>query len=76
MTTYQEVRRQIESLTFDEQKRLMEELASIVSHRKTADSKPSILDLEGLGKDIWQGLMLKNISIKSVNHGMAEFIDG
>jgi hypothetical protein len=56
MTTYQEVRRQIESLTFDEQKRLMEELASIVSHRKTADSKPSILDLEGLGKDIWQGI--------------------
>jgi hypothetical protein len=56
MTTYQEVRRQIESLTLDEQKRLMEELASIVSHRKTADSKPSILDLEGLGKDIWQGI--------------------
>jgi hypothetical protein len=56
MTTYQEVRRQIESLTFDEQKRLMEELASIVSHRKTAGSKPSILDLEGLGKDIWQGI--------------------
>jgi hypothetical protein len=56
MTTYQEVRRQIESLTLDEQKRLMEELASIVNHRKIADSKPSILDLEGLGKDIWQGI--------------------
>jgi hypothetical protein len=56
MTIYQEVRRQIESLTLDEQKRLMEELASIVSHRKTAESKPSILDLEGLGKDIWQGI--------------------
>jgi hypothetical protein len=56
MTTYQEVRRQIESMTLDEQKRLMEELASIVNHRKTADPKPSILDLEGLGKDIWQGI--------------------
>jgi hypothetical protein len=56
MTTYQEVRRQIETLTLDEQKRLMKELASIVSHRKKADSKRSILDLEGLGKDIWQDI--------------------
>jgi hypothetical protein len=54
MTTYQEVRRQIESLTLDEQIRLMEELASIVS--KAAKSQGSIMDLEGLGKDIWQGI--------------------
>jgi hypothetical protein len=56
MTTYQEVRRQIETLTLDEQKQLMKELASIVSHRKTVDCKRSIMDLEGLGKDIWQGI--------------------
>jgi hypothetical protein len=54
MTTYQEVRRQIESLTLDEQIRLMEELASIVS--KPAKYKASIMDLKGLGKDIWQGI--------------------
>ncbi len=56
MTTYEEVRSKIKSLTLNEQMRLMEELASIVSHRKTATSKRSILDLEGLGKDIWQGI--------------------
>jgi hypothetical protein len=56
MTTYEEVHSKIKSLTLNEQMRLMEELASIVSHRKTATSEHSILDLEGLGKDIWQGI--------------------
>ena len=56
MTTYQEVRRQIESLTLDEQMQLMEELATIVNHRTLAKPKRSIMELEGLGKDIWQGI--------------------
>lgn len=56
MTTYQEIRRQIESLTLDEQMRLMEELATIVSHHTPAKSKRSIMELEGLGKNIWQGI--------------------
>jgi hypothetical protein len=56
MTTYEEIRSKIKSLTLDEQMQLMEELASIVSHRKIATSERSIMDLEGLGKDIWQGI--------------------
>ncbi len=56
MTTYQEVRRQIESLTLDEQMRLMQELALIVSYRTPAKSKRNIMELEGLGKDIWRGI--------------------
>ena len=56
MTTYQEVRRQIESLTLDKQMRLMQELASIVSHRTPAKYKRNIMELEGLGKDIWRGI--------------------
>jgi hypothetical protein len=56
MTTYQEVRRQIESLTLDEQMRLMQELALIVSHRTPAKSKRNIMELEGLGKDLWRGI--------------------
>ena len=56
MATYQEIRRQVESLTIDEQLRLLEELAIIVRHRTPLKSKRSIMELEGLGKDIWQGM--------------------
>ena len=56
MATYQEIRRQIEGLTRDEQLRLLEELATIVRHRTPLKPKRSIMELEGLGKDIWQGM--------------------
>lgn len=56
MSTYQEIRRQIESLTLLEQMRLMEELTKIVNHRKSTKIKHSIMELEGLGKEIWQGI--------------------
>ena len=56
MTTYQEVRRQIEGLTLDEQMRLMEELITIIRHHTPTKPKRSIMELEGLGKDIWQGI--------------------
>ncbi|MFQ4145926.1 hypothetical protein [Chlorogloeopsis sp. ULAP02] len=56
MATYQEIRRQIENLTPDEQLRLLEELAAIVRRRVTSKPKRSIMELEGLGKEIWQGI--------------------
>ncbi len=56
MATYQEIRRQVENLTPDEQLRLLEELASIVRRRITPKPKRSIMELEGLGKEIWQGI--------------------
>ena len=56
MTTYQEICRQVEELTPDEQLQLLEVLAAIVRRRTTAPPKRSILELEGLGKDIWQGI--------------------
>lgn len=56
MATYQEIRRQVESLTIDEQLRLLEELAIIVRHRTPLKPKRSIMELEGLGKEIWQGM--------------------
>lgn len=56
MTTYQEIRRQIESLTLYEQMQLMQELASIVNHRTPKKSKRDLMELEGLGQDIWQGI--------------------
>jgi hypothetical protein len=56
MTPYQEVRQQAGNLTPDEQLRLLEELASLVRCRVTPKPKRSIMELEGLGKEIWQGV--------------------
>lgn len=55
MATYPEIRRQIETLSPDEQLLLLEELAAIV-RRRVKGSKRSILELEGLGKELWQGM--------------------
>jgi hypothetical protein len=51
MATYQDIRRQVESLTPDEQLRLLEELAVIVHRRILIKPKRSIMELEGLGKE-------------------------
>jgi hypothetical protein len=56
MATYQEVRRQVENLTPDEQLQLLEDLAAMLRNRMIAKPKRSIMELEGLGKEIWQGL--------------------
>jgi hypothetical protein len=56
MTTYQELRRQVENLTPDEQLRLLEEIALIVGRQVLPKPKRSIMELEGLGKEIWQGV--------------------
>lgn len=56
MTTYQEIRRQVETLTPEEQLRLLEELAGMVRRRMLVKPKRSIMELEGLGKEIWNGL--------------------
>lgn len=56
MAIYQDIRRQVENLTPDEQLRLLEELAAIVRRRILVKPKRSIMELEGLGKETWQGL--------------------
>jgi hypothetical protein len=56
MATYQEIRSQVENLTPEEQLRLLEELAAVVRHRMSSKPKRDILELEGLGKEIWQGV--------------------
>jgi tRNA threonylcarbamoyladenosine modification (KEOPS) complex Pcc1 subunit len=56
MTTYQELRRQIEDLTPDEQLRLLVEIASLVGRHVSPKPKRSSMELEGLGKEIWQGV--------------------
>ncbi len=58
MSTYHEVRRLAENLTPDEQMQLIEELFGLIRQRVTLTPKPkrSILELEGLGKEIWKGI--------------------
>ncbi|MFN6561877.1 MAG: hypothetical protein RMY28_019065 [Nostoc sp. ChiSLP01] len=56
MSKYQEVLQQAQSLSPEEQLRLIEDLISVVRHRVTAKPKRSILELRGLGKEIWKGI--------------------
>jgi hypothetical protein len=61
MTTYQDIRSQVENLAPDEQLRLLEDLAALVRRRITPTPKRSILELEGLGKIPGKALMLKSM---------------
>ena len=56
MANYLEIRHQVESLTSDEQLRLLEDIAAIVRRRMISSPRRSIMELEGLGKEIWQGV--------------------
>ena len=56
MPTYHEVRHQVEQLTPDEQLRLLEELATIIRRQVMPKPKRSIMELKGLGKEIWQDI--------------------
>ncbi|MFN6468874.1 MAG: hypothetical protein RMY36_004250 [Nostoc sp. SerVER01] len=58
MSNYQEVLLQAQSLTPEEQIRLIEDLSSLIRQQVTMTPKPkhSILELRGLGKEIWNGV--------------------
>ncbi len=47
---------QIQQLTLDEQFQLMEDLLAIIRRRVSQGSLHSILELEGLGEEIWVGV--------------------
>jgi len=58
MSTYHEVRSLAKSLTPNEQMQLIEELLGSIRQRVTLTPKPkrSILELRGLGKEVWHGI--------------------
>jgi hypothetical protein len=58
MSYYQEVLEQAKNLTLEEQLKLVEDLSILIRQRVTMTPKPmrSILELRGLGKEIWQGI--------------------
>ena len=56
MSTYSAALTQVLRLAPDEQLRLISELLVYVRHRFQSKPKRSILELEGLGKAIWDGI--------------------
>jgi hypothetical protein len=50
---YQEVLHHVQRLTSAEQLRLLEELAALIRHQGMLRPPRSILELQGLGKEIW-----------------------
>ncbi|MCC7355671.1 MAG: hypothetical protein IT330_18170 [Anaerolineae bacterium] len=56
MTTYHEVLSRAQDLSPADQLRLLEELAAIVRRQITPQPRRSLLELQGLGKEVWQGI--------------------
>jgi len=55
--TYREVLNQAQRLTTEEQLQLLEELAALIRRQGvTRSKKHSIMELKGLGKEIWEGV--------------------
>lgn len=55
-TVYDELVERIQNLTPADQLRLLEELAVIIRRRMDVAQRRSILELQGLGKEIWRGV--------------------
>lgn len=55
ISVYNDVLRRVRRLSPDDQLRLLEDVASLVRRQVTTQSRRrSILELRGLGKEIWQ----------------------
>ncbi len=56
--TYQRVVKQFQTLAADEQLRLLQDLTGIVQKSNIGEtsSRPSLMDLQGLGKELWRGV--------------------
>ena len=53
---YQEVRKQAQHLSSDEQFQLLEDLVALLRQRTVTKPLHSILELGGLGKEIWESI--------------------
>ena len=61
MSTYNEVLSQVQSLTSDEQLRLLEELAVLVRRKVTSEDRHRLRELQGVSKDKWRGFLPKRV---------------
>ena len=53
---YRDLLNQIQRLTLDEQFQLLEDLVALVRRQATTKQLHSIMELQGLGKEIWEGV--------------------
>ena len=70
MVTYEDVLRDIHRLTAEEQRRLRDALIAIIDgldERLSSEEQHSIMELRGLGKDLWQ----RTDSTEYLNHERA-----
>lgn len=56
MTTYDSILKMTRQLNLSEQLQLLESLSSMVRHKLEATEPHSIMELEGLGAEIWRGV--------------------
>jgi hypothetical protein len=71
MLVYEDVLQQALHLTPEEQLKLAISLLTNVQPRLVARRQHSILELEGLGKELWQGIDVDQYLNKDVIHGMS-----
>ena len=55
-TNYDDLLAQVRQLDLTGQLRLLEQLAALVRNQIGGQPKHSILELQGLGKEMWQGI--------------------
>jgi hypothetical protein len=55
-TIYQKLLDEVEKLTQTEQLRLLEQIACLIRRKKPVKTHRSILELQGLGKEIWKNI--------------------
>ena len=56
VTAYYEILSRVQRLTPADQLRLLEELAGLVRHQIATQRRRSILELQGLGREIWSDI--------------------
>lgn len=60
MSTYLEIRSQLERLSPQEQLLLLEDLAALIRCSISHEKKSSLLELEGLGEEVWTQIDVEN----------------
>jgi dihydroneopterin aldolase len=61
MSTYNEVLSQVQSLTSDEQLRLLEELAALVRRKVISEHLHRLPEIQRVSKDKWRGFLPKRV---------------
>ncbi len=56
VTSYGKLLEEVEKLNQEEQLRLLEQIAVLIRSKATAKTRRSILELQGMGKNIWKNI--------------------